>query len=150
MNKTKLQLVEAKIRELVPRTMEPKFGCHILFGNEVHVLIADKQDGSYIEGVLNGEGEVWGLNTHRGRKANSEILGHPVTLGDVLEAVSEYETEERQFYVDMDGYFFRQQDGHLQMLPWWDSDHVRWIPDLPFENQYRLHDFLYKLFNLSE
>ena len=148
MEKENLQKLEAEIRRRVPRLMELSFGCQVSFGNELHVLIADKGDGSYIEGTLNGKREVGGVNTHHGKICNDEIIGHPIDLEAVLEAAQIHKKKVCANY-GVNSLWITDRTkpvrSHKDRFPT-----AYWTFGKSFADQSpELHEFLFELFNLS-
>lgn len=83
-NMSTKEKVIARVRELCPETMELSFGCLITFDDDVVCVLIDKPDKDGLINFMsvkeNGYGGITDIN-------DVEILGHPLTLADVLMAI---------------------------------------------------------------
>lgn len=161
---TKLEAVERKIRELVPRTMELSFGCECVGGafNEpliYHYYGADQSeygngnDGHYLI-CLDRRGSVFTSTV------DFKIIGHPITLEDVLEAIG----QSGDYGISSDGDLLEHTGDDRgwrtiackkcnRFSEWCECTpqfSVKWHFGKPLSDQTELINWLYEFFNLSE
>lgn len=96
MNGKKLEKLEAKIRELVPRLKELSFGCEVRISDfylpnegSAIVIFNDKKMISVIcDNKVRKDFRYGNVPNH-----DFETIGHPITLEDVLESIEEYKKQ---------------------------------------------------------
>lgn len=86
-------LIKARLIELVPEIMETTFGCRVLMiskeGTQYSTRIIDRwlePDKTYWYKVVGHDGQNWEVEDF------DKILGHPITLPDILRAIRKSKT----------------------------------------------------------
>jgi len=164
---TKFEKVEAKIRELVPGLMGLNVGTLIQFREKstIYGMIQFEKGDVVRYGGSTDKYGTWILPLDKQspsfhpfqcneKMRDFEIIGHPITLGDVLEAINRFYVSDglaSSFEVSGVGTFI---ECDYVEFSWKCIAHgikkVRWIYGLPFNKQEILIDFLYYFFNLHE
>lgn len=139
-----------KIRELVPRLKELSFGCRFLDGrySPRELVYLSKFTGEKCVAFWEqaGYGEAMSAEVVK-------IIGHPITLEAVLEALKVFLKNNEGVFVNQYGMFY-VEDRELKingtMKPVVLSySNLGWHFGQPWENQHEVHLFLFKLFNLE-
>jgi len=147
MTKENLEKLEQKIRELVPRLRELSFGCEVL-----DTKYNDRYRLAPITAEINGRNiDIGGDpcccgNIYR-LEGRFEVIGHPITLEAVLEAVGLGLAMDFAGAINAQGYLILTwtcecldcgvEPKTLTFL---------WKLDKPWEEQEQVHNFLFNLF----
>lgn len=147
---TKLEAVERKIRELVPRTMKLSFGCEVIWGSWKYIIAGGlKEDsGRYTLMLTNGGGQIKDNGAYIPMEYFNKIIGHPITLSDILEAMHAYSKTNRSCWVaiNLKGGFMDYEGGGYEP----EENGIQWHFGKPFSSQTELINWLYDFFNLSK
>lgn len=142
---TNLELLTARVHELVPSTMELTFGCEVKSGNS-HVM------RRFITGQNREEGQVFFVDINKIEYNDeyfysdenledikeSRVLGHPIQLADVLRAIG---TTKHEVTIDYMGYIYEKGFGFTSQ-----SYVSHWKLNLPLSGQSEeTIDFLWEI-----
>jgi hypothetical protein len=114
MKKSDLEIVKDRIYELVPELKEVSSGClvkHKMLNEEKVIALYNKiKPISYL---LCDRGSYEGMVDRYYFEAWYEVLGHPIQLHHVLQAVKKIAGEEYEYFcIDYDGNFFGDVHGN--------------------------------------